>query len=124
MNRLIDPRILIRSALWGLLLQFLVAVIAHFSPWVAGHLFLFGRMMSSATAGYLYGMGIGRGYALGAFGGAIAGGLCAVPVIVLSVLVGDSQASMVSVGTGICMLTGVVGGAFGNMAAIMRKLGL
>jgi hypothetical protein len=124
MNRLIDARILLRAALAGVVLQFVLAAIAHFSPWVATHLLLFGRMMCAATAGYLYGMMLGRSYALGAFGGAIAGGLCAVPAIALSVLVGDSEASMVSVGTGICILTGGVGGAFGHMAAIMRKLGL
>ena len=83
----------------------------------------YGRRMVSASAGYLYGMDFGRGYAVGALGGAIAGGLCIVPAIALSVLLADTDASMLAVGTGICILTGGVGGAFGQMAAFMRRLG-
>ena len=124
MKRFFDARALTRSTLAGLTLQLVFTAIGHFSPWAAAHLLLFGWMMSAATAGYLYGFAIGRSYALGALGGVIAGGLCAFPAVALSALLGDSGASMVAVGTGICMLTGGVGGAFGHMAAIMRKLGL
>jgi len=119
----IDARTLLRCAFAGAVLQLVLAVAAHFVPWVAAHALLFGRMMCSATAGYLYGMALGRGYAAGALGGAIAGGLCIVPALALSVLAGDSPAAMVSVGTGIGILTGGIGGAFGQIAAILRKLG-
>jgi hypothetical protein len=120
---MIDGLILRRATVVGLILQCLLAAIGHFSPWVAIHLFVFGRMMISASAGYLYGMDLGRGYAAGALGGAVAGGLCAAPIIAISVLLGDTPASMIAVGTGISILTGVVGGFFGEMAAVMRKLG-
>ena len=124
MKRFVDTHTLVRATLWGVLLHVVLALLAHFSTWVAENLYMFGWMMCSATAGYLYGMWIGRSYALGALGGAIAGGVSALPVIVLTVLVGDSEAAMVSVGPGVCILTGGVGGAFGHMSAIMRKLGL
>ena len=120
---MVDARILLRAAIVGTVLQLVLALAGHFIPWVAVHVFMFGRMMASATAGYYYGMVLGRGYAVGALGGAIAGGLCAAPVIAISALLGDAEASMVAVGTGISILTGGVGGAFGEMAAIMRKLG-
>jgi hypothetical protein len=120
----LDARLVLRAALAGTVMQLVLAVAGHFSPWVAIHLFLFGRAMLSATAGYLYGLVLGRGYGAGALGGAIAGGLCAVPALAVSVLLGDSSAAIVSTGTGISILTGAVGGAFGHMGAILRKLGL
>lgn len=121
---MINPRILLLAAVLGTALQFGLAIAAHLYPWIGLHFFTFGRMMCSATAGYLYGLILGRGYAAGALGGAIAGGLCVVPALALSVLLGDSEAAMMSIGTGISILTGGVGGAFGQMGAILRKLWL
>jgi hypothetical protein len=120
---MIDARILRRAVIAGTVLQIVLSLSGYFFPWVAIRFFMFGRMMISASAGYLYGMELGRGYAAGALGGAIAGGLCVVPAIALSVLLGDTDASMLAVGTGISILTGGVGGAFGQIAAILRKLG-
>ncbi len=120
---MIDTRILWRAAIIGMVLQIALSLAGYFFPWVAIHLFMFGRMMISASAGYLYGMEFGRGYAISALGGAIAGGLCVVPAIVLSVLLGDTGALMLAAGTGISILTGAVGGAFGQIAANLRKLG-
>jgi hypothetical protein len=119
----LDSRLVLRTALAGTVLQLLLAGAGHLFPWVGIHLFLFGRAMISATAGYLYGLLHGRSYGAGALGGAIAGGLCVVPALVLSVLLGDSAGVAVSTGTGISILTGAVGGAFGQMGAILKKLG-
>jgi hypothetical protein len=120
---MLDTRMLQRAAIIGTVLQIALSLAGYFFPWVAIHLFMFGRMMISASAGYLYGMEFGRGYAVGALGGATAGGLCVVPAIVLSVLLGDTGAPMLAIGTGISILTGGVGGAFGQIAANLRKLG-
>jgi hypothetical protein len=119
----LDSRLVLRTALAGVVLQLALTGTGHLIPWVGIHLFLFGRAMISASAGYLYGLIHGRGYGTGALGGAIAGGLCVVPALVLSVLLGDSAGVMVSTGTGISILTGAVGGAFGQMGAILKKLG-
>ncbi len=119
----LDPRLVLRTALAGTVLQLLLAGAGHLWVWVGIHLFLFGRAMISASAGYLYGLIHGRSYGAGALGGAIAGGLCVVPGLVLAVLLGDSVGVMVSTGTGISILTGAVGGAFGQMGAILKKLG-
>ena len=120
---MVDIRFLRHATIAGAVLQIALSLAGHIFPWVAIHFFLFGRMMISASAGYLYGMEYGRGYAVGALGGAIAGGLCLVPAILLSVLLGDTEAAMLAVGTGICILTGAAGGVFGQMAAFMRRLG-
>jgi len=120
---MIVARFLLRAVIVGVILQLVLAVLGYFVPWVAGTLLLFGRMMISATAGYLYGMQLGRGYAASALGGAVAGGICVVPGLALSILVGNTPAAFLAIGTGISILTGGVGGAFGQMAAIMRKLG-
>jgi len=121
---MIDSRLLLRTAVAGTVLQLILAACGHLFPWVGLHLFTFGRMMCSATAGYLYGLLLGRGYAAGALGGAIAGGLCVVPALTVSVLLGDSAAASVSPAAAISILTGGVGGAFGQMGALLKKLGL
>lgn len=118
-----DSGLLLRAAVVGLVLQLTLAVSAHLFPWVAANTFTFGRMMCSATAGYLYGLFLGRGYGAGALGGALAGGLCAVPAFALSVLLGDSAAATVSLGSAISVLTGAVGGVFGQIGAVLKRHG-
>ncbi len=121
---ILDARLVMRSALVGTLAQLALAAVGHCFPWIAGNLVLFARMMLSASAGYLYGLILGQGYGRGALGGAIAGGLCVVPALAVSVLLGDSDATAVTTVTLIGIGTGAVGGFFGQMGAILRKLGL
>jgi hypothetical protein len=101
MNRmeLVDHRALQRAILVGTLFQVVAVVIAHFSLWIETHALLFGGMMISATIGYLYAQDVARGYAKGACGGAVAGGLCAVIGIAPSVLLGDMTLKMLGVRT-------------------------
>jgi hypothetical protein len=120
---MIDSRLLLRSAVAGLVLQLILTVSGHFFPWVAQNLFMFGWMMCSATAGYLYGLFLGRGFGAGALGGAIAGGMCVVPALAISVLLGDTQAGVVSTVTAISILTGAVGGVFGQIGAVLKRMG-
>ena len=120
----LDTRLVLQTALAGAALQLVLAWAAHAYPWVAIHLVLFGRAMVSATAGYLYGLIRGRGFGTGALGGAIAGGLCVVPALTLALLLADPENLMATTSTAISVLTGAVGGAFGHVGAIFRKLGL
>lgn len=120
----LDSRLVLKTALFGTLLQLVLAAAGYAFPWVAIHLFLFGRAMCSATAGYLYGLIYGRGYGAGALGGAIAGGLCVVPALAVAVLFGDSETMTAATASGISILMGAVGGAFGQMGAILRRMGL
>jgi hypothetical protein len=125
MNRvgLVDHRALQRAILVGTLFQVVAVVIAHFSLWIETHALLFGGMMISATIGYLYAQEVARGYVRGACGGAVAGGLCAVIGIAPSVLLGDMTLKMLGVRTLISVLTGAVGGIYGQMAADWNRAG-
>jgi hypothetical protein len=95
-------------------------VTGHYVPWIAIHAFLFGGMMISATLGYLYAQEAAGGYNGGALGGAIAGGGCALCGIIVSVQLGDTQPHFIALGTAICVVTGSVGGLYGQMSASIR----
>ena len=125
MNRvgLVDHRALERAILVGTLFQVVAVVIAHFSLWIETHALLFGGMMISATMGYLYAQEVVRGYVKGACGGAVAGGLCAIVGMAPSVLLGDMTPKMLGVRTLISILTGAVGGIYGQMAADWNRAG-
>ena len=116
-------RFLQRAVIVGVVLQLILAVLGHFIPWISGSVLMFGRMMISASAGYLYGMQMGRSYATSALGGAIAGGLCIIPALAVSVLFGDTRASFLAIGTGIAIFTGGVWRRLRQMAAMLHKLG-
>jgi hypothetical protein len=91
----------------GLCLQIVMVVAGHFVPAIAG-LFAVGGMGFSAIAGWLYGRAAPEG-AQALAGGGLAGGLCAVLGIGVSVLLGDVPASLLALGTGSSVVTGVVG---------------
>lgn len=118
--QLVDNRALRRAILVGTLLQVIFVLVGHFSLWIETHALLFAGMMTSATVGYLYALEVARGYAKGAYGGAIAGGLCAFIGIAVSVLLGDMTPKMLIVRALISILTGAVGGVYGQMAADWR----
>lgn len=120
---ILDAGAVMRAAFWASLLQLVLAGAAHFVPGATPLLVLFARMMIAASAGYAYGLMLGKGYWRAALGGAIAGGLSVVPGLALSIVLSDSAAGFMATGTAIAILTGAVGGAFGQMAAILRKLG-
>ena len=118
--RLVDNRALQRAIVVGIFLQIVAVLIAHISQWSNTQAFLFAGMMISATMGYLYAQDVSRGYALGAYGGAIAGGICAFAGIAVSVVLGDLTGRVLVVRSLICVLTGAVGGVYGQMAADWR----
>ena len=108
-----------RAILVGTVLQMLTVILGHFGNLAAEHAigFLFAGMMISATVGYLYAQDVSKGYGRGAYGGAIAGGLCALIGIAVSVLLGDMAPAVLLLRTLISVLTGAVGGLYGQMAA-------
>ena len=63
-----------------------------------------------------------RGWGASAFAGAIAGGTCGIIGIAVAVVLQELPMLALIVGTLICVLTGAVGGLFGQMAANMRKM--
>ena len=117
---MIDNSALRRAILVGTVSQVAMVVIGHFAPWVALHVFMFGGMLISAAVGYLYARDVTKGYGLGALGGAIAGGVCALLGIAVSVILGDTPPFVLALGTAISTLTGAVGGVVGQMSAGIR----
>lgn len=114
---MIDAQILQRAISVGVLLQFTMAVVGHYVPWIRDNAFVFGGMMISGLSGLLYAREFAAGYGRGALGGAIAGGFCALIGIAVSILLGDTALAVLPVGTGVCVLTGAVGGLWGQLGA-------
>lgn len=119
---MIEPRILQRATIVGTVLQVAWVLIGHFFPAVRAmaNLYLFGGMMISALAGYLYAVDYAAGFGRGILGGAIAGGLCALIGIALSVLIGDTPFAMLALDVAISVVTGAAGGFWGQIAARMQ----
>jgi len=107
----------------GTIMQVLLAALAHWSYWIAQHVLLFGAMMISAVAGYLYAQDVAKGYAASAAGGLIVGGVCGLFGAAFSVVLGDTDSSLFVQNTLIFVFTGGVGGLFGQMSAGIRALG-
>jgi hypothetical protein len=117
---MIDAPILQRATTVGTLLQLTMIVLGHYVPWVRDNVFLFGGMLISGIAGLLYARDAALGYARGALGGAVAGGACALIGIAASVLLKDTPTFVLGLGTAISVLTGLVGGLWGELGARMR----
>ena len=120
---MLDSKALQRAVIVGTLLQITLAVLGYYSSWIMVHAFLFGGMMISATSGFLYAQDVGPGWVRGALAGAIAGGVCGFVGIALSVGLHDTPASFLWLGTAITILTGAVGGLWGQVSFAMKRAG-
>lgn len=109
-----------RAMIVGTILEVALAVLAHFSVWIAIHALLFGSMLASAFVGYLYALDIGKGYVAGAVGGVLAGGVCGFFGAAASIMLGDTDPNLFLLNTLIFAFTGGVGGLFGQLAAQLQ----
>src|SRR6202012_4986815 len=101
-----------------------MVAVAHVVPWfLHSNMFLFALMMIAATSGYLYAADTGRGYFTGATAGADSGGLCGFAGIAISAALRDVPQSAIPLDTAICVLTGAVGGLWGQVSANMKRAG-
>jgi hypothetical protein len=108
------------ATLVGTVLQLIMVVAGHYDAWIAAHLFMFGGMGISALAGLLFGW-FADGYGAAALGGAIAGAVCALIGIAVSVVLGDTAAMILVIGTISSAVTGVIGGLIGRAALRARS---
>jgi hypothetical protein len=114
-----------RAIVVGVMMLVTFVVFSHYLPWLATQV-LFATMMIAGIAGLLYAREAALGYGFGALGGAFAGGICALVGIALAVLLGDAPSftlgpeprMVLIVGTAISVLTGAVGGLFGQWDAV------
>jgi len=118
----IDEKLIQRATITGIVLQITMVMIGHYVPWISGNSYVFGTMMISGVAGLLYARDFAKGYAKGAFGGAIVGGACGIIGVSAANVIGDAPLIAIPAGAAITILIGAVGGLFGQMAANIRKL--
>lgn len=120
---MIDIKALVRALIVGIVIEIAMVALAHFVPWMLTHFYLFALMMIAATAGYVYAADTGRGYFTGATAGAIAGGASGLAGLVVSTALGDIPQTLIPLDTAICVLTGAVGGLWGQVSANMKRAG-
>jgi general stress protein CsbA len=119
----VDIRVFTRAAVVGIVLQIALMVAVHFVAFIERQGFLLGGMTISAVAGYLYAMDTGKGYFTSATMAAILGGGSALIGVGVSVLLHDAPPHIVPLFTTICVVTGAIGGLFGQMSANIKKMG-
>ena len=117
---MVDNKALLNATLIGTVLQLAMVVAGHVVPYIALHVFMFGGMAISALAGVLYGWGP-VGFAGASLGGAVAGGVCALIGIAVSVILGDTASFVLAVGTVSSAVTGALGGALGRALLASRR---
>lgn len=120
---MLDIRVFIRALIVGVVLEILLMIATHYSVFVERQGFLLGGMTISAVAGYLYAMDTGKGYFTSATMAAIIGGISALIGLAVSIALHDAPTRVVPLFTTICVITGAVGGLFGQMAANMKRMG-
>lgn len=119
-NGLIDPRILMRALLVGVLFEVCFILAGHYRPLLRLHFGLFGCMMIAGTAGLLYARDLARGYISGALGGLVIGAACGIGAVGVANLLSDRPDEFIPYGVMICTLIGAIGGLFGQYAAWIR----
>lgn len=112
MNR----RALLVATSAGLALQLAMVVAGHFAPASVREIaFPVGGMGFSLIAGVVYARSARPGWGGALAGGAVAGGLCALIGIAVSVALKDAPPSLLALGTAASTVAGAVGAALGRL---------
>ena len=117
---MVNLTILRRAILVGVVFELLLVVAARFYPWLKPNFLLFGCMLLAGVAGLLYARDLARGFAPGALGGAAVGALCGVVAVSAANFLGDRPDLYLPYGVMVSMLTGAIGGLFGQLDAIIK----
>jgi hypothetical protein len=117
---MVNLTILRRAIIVGVVFELLLVAAAHFYPWLKPNFLLFGCMLLSGVAGLLYARDLARGFGAGALGGAAVGALCGVVAVSAANLLNEQPELYLPYGVMVLMLTGAVGGLFGQLDAIMK----
>jgi len=100
----------------GLVLQLAMVVAGHYVEVVRNQGFAIGGMAISLVAGLIYAKQAPGTWALSCGGGALAGGLCALLGIAVSVALKDVPPLILVMGTLASAVTGAIGGAIGRLS--------
>lgn len=99
----------------GLILQLAMVVVGHYVPAIREKGFAIGGMFFSLVAGLIYARMAQAGWGGALGGGAVAGGVCAILGIAVSVMLKDVPAMILVLGTTASIVTGLIGGAVGKL---------
>lgn len=109
-----NKRALIVATVVGTALQVAMVITGHFVPAVANLFPLVGILISS-SAGSAYAHAARSGWSDSLLGGVIAGAVCALLGIAVSVMLGDVPPMILVIGTLSSAVGGVIGGALGKV---------
>jgi hypothetical protein len=116
---MIDLNIFKRALIVGIVFQLVLVTGAHFLPWLRPSL-MFGVMLTAGVAGMLYARDLARGFPAGMLGGAMAGAAGGLVAVAVAGWLGEHPEIYIPYGVMVTMLTGTVGGAFGELDARLR----
>lgn len=112
-----NPQALLIGTAAGLAAQLAMVVAGHYVPFIKDNVFAIGGMLISLAAGVLYARAAGGGWLPSLGGGLVAGGVCALLGIAVSVGLKDTAVMILAVGTLGSAVAGLVGGAVGKLIA-------
>jgi hypothetical protein len=101
----------------GLAAQLAMVIAGHYVAFIKDNVFAIGGMVISLAAGLLFARLAGAGWSGSLLGGLIAGGLCALLGIAVSVGLKDTAVMILAVGTCGSGVAGLIGGAVGKLLA-------
>ena len=101
----------------GLAAQLAMVIAGHYVAFIKDNVFAIGGMVISLAAGLAYAKLAQAGWAPSLIGGLIAGGVCAVIAIAVSVGLKDTAPMILLVGTSGSAVAGLIGGAVGKLLA-------
>ena len=111
-----DRNAFIIAASLGLIAQLAMIVAGHYVPVIKDKGFMVGGLLISFLAGLLYAkLALNLGWPSAILDGGLAGGGCAAIAIGASVLLKDTPASILLLGTLSSVVTGLIGGVIGKL---------
>jgi hypothetical protein len=99
----------------GLAAQLAMVIAGHYVAFIKDNVFAIGGMLISLIAGLIFAKLAGADWASSLVGGVIAGGVCALLGIGVSVALKDSLPLILVVGTLGSAVAGLIGGAIGKL---------
>ncbi|MDB5452635.1 MAG: hypothetical protein JWO33_1213 [Caulobacteraceae bacterium] len=112
-----NSQALTRATTLGLAAQLVMVIAGHFIEIIRTDVFALGGMAISAAAGIIYARYAHSAWVSSLVGGAIAGGVCALLGIAVSVVLKDTPAQILLLGTLGSAVAGLLGGAVGKLTA-------
>ena len=117
---MIDLKILRRAVLLGIGFELALVAGGYFWPDSRPGL-MFACMLVAAVAGMFYARDLGRGFGAGALGGALTGAASGTAAVVAASFLDERPEIYLPYGVMVMMLTGTVGGIFGELDVRLRR---